>query len=126
MRARAPRIGVDLDSPAEWVLLKTYLNATGFFPHSRVEIKRTGHGFHIRIFETCEDIEKNLDVRRNLGDDPNRLMFDEYRKLVPQLHDWVDTCFMWKIQKGKLTWEEPCNVLALPFNDRFPARKGKI
>ena len=37
-----------------------------------------------------------------------------------------NTAFQLKLEKGKLTREEPCNVLALPFFDRFPARKGRI
>jgi hypothetical protein len=123
MRRRANRIGVDLDRPSRLRLLMSYFNAKTFFPHNKVEIKETGHGFHIRIYRRCSSIEKNLDVRRNLGDDPNRLWFDENRKKLPQLHGWIDTLFSVKLEKEKLTYEEPCNILALPFASQLPCRK---
>ena len=117
-------MGIDLDRPSQLQLLRSYFNAKAFFPHSRIEVTETGHGFHIRIYRTCPSIEKNLDVRRNLGDDPNRLMFDENRKVHPLLHDWVDTLFSVKLDKGKLTAEQPCNVLSLPFTSKLPCRKN--
>jgi hypothetical protein len=126
MRPRANRIGVDLDRPSELQLLKAYFNAKAFFRHNRVEIKATGHGFHIRIYRKCPSITKNMDVRRNLGDDPNRLWFDENRKKLPQLHNWIDTLFSMKLDKGELTYEEPCNILALPFISQLPCRKERV
>jgi hypothetical protein len=124
LRMRAFRVGVDLDHPSQLQLLKSYFNAKAFFLHSQIEVTETGHGFHIRIYHACPSIEKNLDARRNLGDDPNRLMFDENRKVHLLLHDWVDTLFSLKLNKGKLTAEEPCNVLSLPFTSKLPCRKN--
>ena len=121
---RGDRTGVDLDKPSQLQLLKSYFNAKHFFPHSRIEVTETGHGNHIRIHHKCPSIEKNLDIRRNLGDDPNRLMFDENRKVHPLLHDWVDTLFSVKLDRGKLTAEEPCNILSLPFTSKLPCRKN--
>ena len=119
-RKRASRITIDIDHPSRLQLLKTYFNAKAVFQN--LEAKETGNGFHFRIHQFCPDIEKNLDVRRHLGDDPGRLCFDENRKVL--LPNWVDTSFHAKLKGGKLTSEQSCNVLSLPFTDRFPARKG--
>jgi hypothetical protein len=123
MRTRAFRTCVDLDTPTEFDLLKTYLNAKGLFGKN-VKAKQTGHGYHLRIYQQCASIEKNLDIRRSLGDDPNRIGFDEERQAYSLLQDWIDTCFQWKRRNNeKPTHEEECNILALPAFSRFPARK---
>lgn len=122
-RWRSKRIGLDIDGENQLQLLKSWFNAHAFFPKAKIEIKRTGHGYHIRIFQE-HSIEQNFHVRRNLGDDPTRIFLDEFRvRVVPE---WIDTLFNSKRQKGKITKEEDCNILAMPFISRLPCRKERI
>lgn len=120
---RRRRIGVDLDKPRRLELLRVYFNACYFFSESEVEIKKTGKGYHLRIHRQHR-LEDNLDVRRALLDDPGRLHFDEMRIVKPELHGWIDTLFQVKWRNRKIiSREEPCNILAEPFNSKLPCRK---
>ena len=125
MRWRGNRIGIDKDQPTRLELLMSYLNARGMFPDSKIASLQTGHGYHIKIFHPS-DIEQNIAVRRHLGDDPQRIAYDESRKRFPALHDWIDTLFEIKIKNGKVTREEPCNIFAEQFYGyKLPCRKVK-
>ena len=120
---RRRRIGVDLDRCTRLELLRVYFNACYFFPETVVEVKQTRKGFHIRIHKQHK-LEENLDVRRALLDDPVRIKFDEMRMIKPELHSWIDTVFRFKVKNGKIiSREEPCNILAEPFNSKLPCRK---
>jgi len=92
------------------------------FPNTRVDVLETGHGFHLKIWKP-HSVDENIEVRRCLGDDPDRLFIDELRRRIGLEH-WIDTLFSFKREKGKVTREEPYNILSLPFWSRLPARKG--
>jgi hypothetical protein len=121
VRWRSKRVGVDLDTHSELQVLKSYFNAKTLFPKSPVEVKITGHGFHLRIFKQ-HSLKANIVARRILGDDPDRIECDE-RRIEYGLTDWVDTLFLAKTDRGKQTREEDYNVLCLPFFSKFPCRK---
>ena len=122
MRWRAKRIGVDLDRVSRLRIMQTVFNAQYFFPDKEVEYTETGKGVHIRIY-AHSTIQQNLTVRMNLADDQNRLAFDEMRRRHRRLHGWIDTLFTIKMSGGKITREEPFNLMAEPFCSRLPARK---
>lgn len=122
MSWRRRRIGLDLDKPSRLELMRAYWNAKHFFPDSKVELKRTGKGYHIRIHKKHE-LKENLDVRRALLDDPNRIKFDEKRIRHPKLHGWVDTLFKTKKRNGQITKEKPYSIMMDPFWSRLPCRK---
>lgn len=123
MRWRGARIGIDKDRPTRLELLMAFFNARDLFPDSKIDTSKTGKGYHIRIYHQSS-IEQNIAVRRHLGDDPQRIAFDEVRSRIPALHSWVDTLFERKIKDGKMTCEEPCNVLSEQFYGfRAPCRK---
>ena len=123
MSFRRRRVGVDLDKPTRLELLRVYFNARYFFPKTKVEVKQTKKGYHIRIHKQHK-LEQNLDVRRVLLDDPVRIKFDEMRMVKPELHGWIDTLFQFKVKNRKvISREEPCNILAEPFNSKLPCRK---
>ena len=119
-RWRDKRIGVDLDAPSEFQLLKVFFNAAAL--HKKMEIKRTGHGYHLRIFKK-HSLEENFAVRMNLCDDVMRLEIDERRKVLGYIND-IDTLFQGKMVAGVVTREEDVDVLALPFASKLPAKKN--
>lgn len=122
MRLRIHRLALDLDSPRELDILKSYFN-TKTVCKQPVFSKRTGHGVHFKTYIDTT-IQQNLTLRTLLGDDVGRIRFDEERSHYETLHDWVDTTFTVKKKQGKkLTKEEPFEVLALPFCSQLPARK---
>ena len=118
---RIVRIGVDLDSKNMFRLLKTYFNGLRF---GRVDVKETRNGFHIRIFtRKTFSIKEKLNIRRLLGDDPERLGWDEI-KLIMGAERFIDTLFEVKRINGKVvSREEPFNPLSLPWWSKCPARK---
>ncbi|MBA7490880.1 hypothetical protein ES702_01423 [subsurface metagenome] len=123
MSWRRRRFSVDLDKPTRLELLRVYFNACHFFPETKVEVKQTRKGYHIRIHKEHK-LEQNLDVRRNLLDDPVRIKFDEMRMVKPELHGWIDTVFKFKVKNRKIiSREEPCNILAEAFYTRLPCQK---
>lgn len=93
------------------------------FPNTHVEVLETGHGFHLKIWKS-HSVDENIEVRRMLGDDPDRLFIDELRRRIGLEH-WIDTLFSFKREKGKVTREEPYNILSLPFWSRLPAKKKR-
>jgi hypothetical protein len=123
VHVRRRRIGVDLDYPRRLTLLRVYFNARHYFPDTKIDVNQTGKGHHFRIWQQ-NNVRQNLDVRRNLCDDPGRLRFDELRIANPELHFMIDTIFSRKWRNGKLLSEEaPCNILSEAFITRIPSRK---
>jgi hypothetical protein len=57
-----------------------------------VEVFETNKGFHIRIKGTWPP-DKALEIRRALGDDPNRVHFDEERLRTHGYMEGFDTLF---------------------------------
>lgn len=120
---RRRRIGLDLDGKNQLRLLKAYFTARHMFPNIRVDVLETGKGFHLKIW-TVNDVDENIEVRRCLGDDADRLFVDELRRKMG-LEGWIDTLFSFKRERGKVTREEPYNILSLPFWSRLPAKKKR-
>ena len=93
MRVRIPRanrIGVDLDTKNRFRLLKAYFNALRF---GDVYVFETEHGYHIKIYPKRNySMEERMNIRRMLGDDPDRLAWDEL-KIRMGCHRFVDTLF---------------------------------
>jgi hypothetical protein len=84
-----------------------------------VDVRATNHGYHYRI--TKQGLGKypratRRALRALLGDDSNRLYFEEL-ELLHGITDWEDTLFEAKRGRdGKWHFEEPVdNVLAMPF-----------
>lgn len=125
MRRRSTRIGLDIDKPSQLQLLSTFFNAHYFFPDRRITVKRTGKGYHFKIY-IQHSLRENFITRMNLLDDSIRIKIDEDRVRVG-LEDWTDTLFGWKGQAhGKtLSRETDCNPLALPFCSQLPAAKRR-
>jgi len=92
------RVGVDIDTHDGYRALVVFL-AAGQFGHARFFYTR--HGFHIEV-ELVEPMsyEAALDVRRLLGDCPDRLGVDERR--VAQGSDLrrFDTLFVGRLKGG--------------------------
>jgi len=109
------RIGIDLDSLNQFVLLKTYFNVKYMFPNREIEIaySPSGRGYHIRIlFPKGVKNELNLKAREILGDDPCRIDIS-YRKW--RLGErYIDVLFNWKNGKWEEYFDEK-SLLALPF-----------
>ena len=121
-RWRDKRIGIDLDKCSEFTLLKTYFNATAM--NCPVTVKRTRHGYHIRIFKK-NSLKENFAVRRHLGDDANRIAWDEMKQRIG-IVNLIDTLFESKMESdGSITVEQDHNLLALPFLSRIPALKKR-
>lgn len=133
MRLRSFRIGLDLDGISEFNTLKSYFNAKHFFRDKMVFIMRTGRGFHIRIYCDNPDIMDNLNVRRNLADDVQRLAYDEARVPIPELHDHFDSIpgyvpVYCKIDEKVviLSFEDLWNRIEVPINNVPTGEELKI
>jgi len=120
---RNDRIGLDLDRKNRFELLRRYFNAKNL---GKVIVTETRHGFHLRIFvERDIPLEKTLELRRILGDDAERLGYDEL-KLQVGLEDWIDTLF--EVKKdfdGIITFEREINPLLEASLTRIPAIKRR-
>ena len=119
-----PFITVDNDTKSELRMLMTVINASKL---GRVDIKATAHGYHYRVFKEGlgrPPREARRDLRRLLGDDLNRLYFEEIEELHG-LSEWENTLFEAKRGRdGKWHFEEQVdNPLALPFWSTTRARK---
>lgn len=71
------KIGIDLDSPTQFELLKSYFNAKNMFPGKKIRlyISSGGDGVHIEIY----GVTSNLTIRRCLGDCADRMSYSELR-----------------------------------------------
>jgi len=98
------KIGIDLDSPSQLQLLKTYFNAKHMFPDKKIEIYRSanGEGYHIII----HGVKSTLKVREMLGDCKDRMMYSEKRSGVIETGDEIvdDVMFSTKMyHRGRIT-----------------------
>jgi hypothetical protein len=107
---------VDHDTKSELLLLKTVINGSRF---GTVDVRATNHGYHYRI--TKEGLGRyprktRRALRALLGDDSNRLYFEEI-EMLHGIMDWEDTLFEAKRGCDRIWhYERPVdNVLALPF-----------
>lgn len=91
-------IGVDVDSKGLRFLM-AYYNAIALFGKDKVRVYETRKGYHIYI-DVDLPPEKAFTIRRYLGDDPDRLYFDQLR--TERLGRYHDTLFMKKYYRGKL------------------------
>jgi len=118
---REVRIGVDLDSNNRFQMLKTYFNAKQF---GQVDVYKTRHGFHVRIHRQV-GLAENLQIRRLLGDDAERLGWDEIKLLIG-LDDWVDTLFNEKMgSDGQIGKEELINPLSEAFLTKYTPKRRR-
>lgn len=119
---RRGRITLDKDYPRRLEVLMAYFNSLYFF--GNVQVYETTKGFRFRI-QAENTVHQNLDVRRALGDDPNRLKFDEMRIVEPKLHHWIDTGFQvkWKDGAKIISKERECNPMSEAYITRLPAKK---
>ena len=92
------RVGVDLDGHGGLAFLVSYLRASRF---GVVRAYRTRHGFHVEcdLREPCS-LGGALDVRRLLGDDPDRLGVDESRVARGADLRRFDTLFVGRLKGG--------------------------
>jgi hypothetical protein len=115
-RRRKVLFTLDHDSKSELRLLTTVINASRF---GSVDVRETNQGYHYRV--TREGLGRyprkiRRALRALLGDDSNRLYFEEL-EMLRGIKDWEDTLFEAKRgREGKWHYEKPVdNVLALPF-----------
>lgn len=123
---RNNRIGTDLDRKSRFLMLKMFIKATYIPIVFAILTTETRHGFHLRIFTSRQvTMEEALHIRRMLGDDPERLGYDEL-KIVCGLEDWVDTLFEEKMDyDGKVTVEEEINPLMEASLTKIPSLKRR-
>lgn len=120
---RARRISVDLDNKSRFKMLKTFLNLKGLFPNKTVTVQETFHGYHVKVTDVDRTVEQNLRIRRALGDDGERLEYDESKHRCG-LDDYVDVLFSVKAYPdNRISVVEEVNVLAEPFYSEFRRRK---
>ena len=113
-------VGVDIDSHDGLRFLISYLRACNV---GVVRGYYTKHGFHLRIkIREGIDYHSALDIRRYLGDDPDRVSVDE-RRLVEDgdLRRW-DTLFGVRVKNGKVYSRREINPLAC---GPYPESGGK-
>ncbi len=114
--------GIDRDSHNELRLLATFINASSL---GQTHVARTNHGYHFRTELNCS-LETAMQLRRMLGDDNKRVAVDEL-KIRHGLTEMVDTLFFGKLDDNwKWHYEQPVNVLALPFNLKVVHAKRTI
>lgn len=126
---RRMRISVDIDSKKGDNLkpLKTFFNLRYLFPNCKVSQDRTRHGFHVKaVGKEIEAIviEKRVDIREALLDDPLRVQYDrlKIRWSIPSLTDVLFS--MKRGFDGILSIvDKDVNPVALPWISRLPAKK---
>jgi len=96
------KIGVDIDT-CFWDALRAYLNAKHLFPDADVRLYRTRKGYHVVIRGVNVDAWTALEIRRYLGDDPERLYISEVRAKIHGKPP-KDILFVRKFYGGK--WHE--------------------
>lgn len=84
MTAPQTRITIDIDSHVQTPRLRLLRAVTGLQRegayHTHVATSTSGTGFHVvGFFEERIAVQRQLDIRRNLNDDPNRIRMDEQR-----------------------------------------------
>jgi hypothetical protein len=120
MRIRNKRIGIDLDSKNRLRLLMTYLNASRY---GKVKVYETKKGYHIIIERPWNNTNENMLIRQILGDDPERLDYDELKQRL-ELNEFIDTMFEVKKEKGKISREIEINPLSEAYLTQFsPIRR---
>jgi len=73
-------------------MLVALINARYMYPNIPIEVRTTRHGFHIKICKQAT-IQEDIEVRRLLGDDPQRLFYSE-RHIRWGMPDWtIDVLF---------------------------------
>ena len=112
------RVTVDLDYPSELQFLRTFFALKQFT--KVIEVFRTRKGYHFQAYDFPKMSEKELyEFRRVLGDDENRVFFDE------ELHGKPEQVLFTRRHgrvRERLFWE---NIVALPWKATLPARKKK-
>jgi len=93
-------VGVDIDGGRR-KMLQCYFNAKQF---GEVTVMETRHGYHLYILVDRElTVEENFYMRRVLGDDWQRLQYDELKRDLG-LIDFIDTLFVTKRERDGSTY----------------------
>jgi hypothetical protein len=103
------RLTVDLDNPSELQLLKTYFNCKRY-GIVEVCISSGGKGYHMIVSGLKLTLKQVIELRRTLGDDENRIFFDE----MGLTYKPKQVLFTGK-GKNRITWIDEKNILALPW-----------
>lgn len=107
------RVTVDLDYPSQFQLLKTYFNMKQL---GCVEICESsgGKGYHLIVNGLPITPQQSIELRRWLGDDQNRIHFDEHT----HKHKPKQILFT-KKENRKIRWIDEKNLTAQPFASKL-------
>ena len=102
--------GVDIDSYSHGIvkhdptkMLIALINARYMYPNTPIEVRTTRKGFHIKICQQM-DVQTDIQVRRLLGDDPERLFWSE-KHIEWDMPEWMaDVLFDSKERNGKRSY----------------------
>ena len=114
------RVTLDFDDLNEFRFLKAYLYLRHLAKRVEAWISSSGGGRHVVGYGLRLDQRGAIELRRLLGDDPNRVRFDEEtlfkplgrRKPMQVLYD--------RRGKGRAVKLDERSVLALPFFSKIP------
>ena len=114
------RCTVDLDTLNQFKFLRAYLYLKRLSKRMEVWLSSSGGGYHVVGYGLRLDQQGAIELRRLLGDDLNRIRFDEEtltkplgrRKPMQVLYD--------KRGYGEAVKLDEGNILALPFFSRIP------
>jgi len=114
------RVTIDLDEPSEFALLKAYFNIKALNGGAEARISASGEGYHFIVRGLPISFETSLRLRRLLGDDTTRIMFDEEESGKPK-----QVLYRKKGKRQVLPLDEK-NILALPFFSKFIHKKRRL
>ena len=91
-------VGIDLDSPSTYDMLREYFKAKQMFPHAEIKtyISNSGRGYHIEIKKSVTILENFL-LRAYFNDCAHRLRYSMQKYLIDKNDKWLDLLFQ---QKG--------------------------
>ena len=140
LNERAYQISFDIDNKhlknEPLKVLRLFFLLKEMFPQAKVGVDKTGNGYHVSAIGMDVHnipLQKRVDIRDKLGDDPHRVLCDQ-RRLEIGLESLVETLFVMKRKRyvtpsghnyyGKITFVESLNPIALPWISKIPARKS--
>jgi hypothetical protein len=104
-------IGIDLDVERHDPLrmLMVYYNARHLYPNYPVEVRTTRKGFHVKIWKQAT-VKEDIEVRRNLGDDPMRLWYSEQHIQWGLPNHMIDVLYEGKKNKYRQTYTKVIEI----------------
>jgi hypothetical protein len=130
---RCRRISVDIDGKhlkeEPLKLLRVYFTLRNMFPFAEVYVEKTFHGYHIKAIDKSlknVPIQKKVDFREALGDDPDRIEHDKI-SIKTGIPYFADTLFTVKFHRSgeRYVVERNYFPLLIPCASRFPAKKPR-